>query len=575
MMEGSKVPRKTCDFCYQRKMKCDRKKPRCSHCITYMKDCTYTAPCRKSTPRKRRSSTKSDDDTSNTQSRLQHLETLVEELTEHVKVAEEHNEVLDQIQIQGRRPINTTSTSTITTVGVEHADQGKIPGSMYLPPLHHVLPIVQRFLESFNATLPLFHAQTLLRLVHGFYSHEPQQRDPVAWAAINVVLALAYRQRLAGSNNTNCSVDYLNKAESVLSTIILGNIHLLNIQVLVGIVMLEQESQDLQHALILIATTMRLAHKIGLHNRASSENLDPADARQRACVFWMAYILDKDLSMRSKMPSIQLDDDIDLDLPSHEGAEYQINDESELNETGICRGVVTTMDGTVKMNYFVTRIQLAVIEGGVYDYLYSTRSQKRSAEERSHALESVACALTTWKTSIPAEFSASMALDRVTPGILRFLGVLHSTSMLCTTLLNQANAWNDQWMGSIRKYARDSTIPRLPAQWEALVDEARDLAVLLRALPAPDRWNFWITGCSDMASMMLLTVNGMQRTQHDTPSLDDQLVEAGLGTLDKIIEETQSEVVRSFRDMCKELVQDSQRRRVEGCLTAPGSACIS
>lgn len=67
-----------------------------------------------------------------------------------------------------------------------------------------------------------------------------------------------------------------------------------------------------------------------------------------------------------------------------------------------------------------------------------------------------------------------------------------------------------------------------------------------------------------MASMMLLTVNGMQRSQHDTLSLDEQLIEAGLRTLDKIVEDTQSEVVRSFQKMCAELVQDSQRRRLGG-----------
>lgn len=67
-----------------------------------------------------------------------------------------------------------------------------------------------------------------------------------------------------------------------------------------------------------------------------------------------------------------------------------------------------------------------------------------------------------------------------------------------------------------------------------------------------------------MASMMLLTVNSMQRSQHDPLSLDDQLIDAGLRTLDKIVEDTQSEVVRSFREMCTELVQDSQRRRLGG-----------
>ncbi|EXJ89216.1 hypothetical protein A1O3_02282 [Capronia epimyces CBS 606.96] len=504
-MEGSKTPRKlmsiiqqSCDFCYRRKIKCDGHKPRCSHCITYKTDCTYTAPSRKSRPKKRRSCAQIEDGTSisNTQGRLQHLEALLEQLTERVKVAEKHNEVQAQIRLQEERPIDTatlstTTTTTATSKGGDADHDNNPPKLMFLPPLQQVLHIVEIFLQKFNAVLPLFDAKTLLRLIHDFYSLGPQQRDPVAWAAINVVLALAHQKALVGSSSPNCSVEYLSRAESVLSEVVLGDIQLLNIQVLVGMVMLLQASLDLRSSLILIATTMRLAHSIGLHDRTSSAHLDPTHARQRACVFWMAYILDKDLSMRSKQASVQLDDDIDLDLPSLEIAGYQINARGEIADDSIGAGYVTTVDGTVKMNYFVTRIQLAVIEGGVYDYLFSTRSQKRSREERSRALESVACALEKWKASIPPEFSTAMALRRVRPGMLRFLVVLHSTSLMCTTLLNQANAWNAQWVDSIRRYAREGTIPLLPPQWEALVDEARDLMVLFGALPVPDRWNFW------------------------------------------------------------------------------------
>ncbi|KAI9881710.1 MAG: hypothetical protein M1823_006579, partial [Watsoniomyces obsoletus] len=300
---------------------------------------------------------------------------------------------------------------------------------MSLPPLQQVLPVVQIFLQKFNAVLPLFHADTLLHLVHDFYNHGPQkQRDPVAWGAINVVLALAHRQGLAGSSNTNYSAECFSRVQSVLSAVTLGNVELLNIQVLVGMVMLSQGSQDLQPSLILLAMTMRLAHKLGLHSRASSAHLDPVLARQRARVFWLAYILDKDLSMRSKQPSVQLDDDIDLDLPSPKfaAAERQMGDD---HAAGIGAGIITTADGAAKMNYFVTRIQLAVVEGGVYDYLYSTRSQKRSPEERSRALESVASALERWKASNPPEFSAAAALRGVPPDTLRFLCVLHSTSL--------------------------------------------------------------------------------------------------------------------------------------------------
>jgi len=456
-------------------------------------DCTYAAPSRKSKPKKQQNRAKTDATTDHTQDRLRSLEGLVEQLREAAEAAQQHKEPLDQIQLQQQEEnlIYTTSQTISASSDSRFTVQNQRHNmSMALPSLEHVLPIVKVFLKSFNAVLPLFHDDTLLHLIQSFYDVPYPRRDPVEWAAINVVLALAYRNDLVSGSNTELSIEYLNRAESVLSSIMLGDTQLLNIQVLVGMVLLLQASPDLTASLILIATTMRLAHKIGLHDRTASAHLGAVDARQRACVFWMAYILDKDLSMRSKQPSIQLDDDVDLELPSPEAFQYQVNNGC-IADTNVCSGIIVTTDGTAEMNYFVTRIQLAVIEGGVYDYLYSTRSQKRSIEERSHALGTIACALETWKASIPFEFNASMAPVTVSPTVLQLLAVLHSTSLTCTTLLYQANAWNTHWMDGIRKYMIDGISPTLPPQWEAVVDEARQLMVLLEALPQQNRWNFW------------------------------------------------------------------------------------
>ncbi|KAL5376202.1 hypothetical protein DPSP01_010667 [Paraphaeosphaeria sporulosa] len=569
-------------------MKCDRLKPRCSHCITYRADCTYKAPSRKSGQKRQQLAE------GNNRDRLRHLETLVEQLNERVRIAEQHNKTQAPTQVQQREEtqIGITSLSITTasdgsgrykensgnlateftngililsgpTVSGDTNNSQKKPLSMPLPPREHVLPIVQRFLEKSNTALPLFHADTLLRMVHRFYMFPSTQQDPVEWAAINVNLALAYRYGLVGSDNTHLSVEYLNRAESVLSNIVLGDTQLLNIQVLIGMVLLLQATPDLTQPLIMIATTMRLAHKIRLHDRAASAHLETAIARQRANVFWIAYVLDKDLSMRSKQPSIQLDDDIDLDLPSFRIADHRIRNTC-IDDASAIPGAITTMDGTVEMNYFLTRIQLAVIEGGVYDYLYSTRSQKRSAEERAHALESVSCALEAWKATIPFEFSACMAPDTVSPDVLPLLGVLYSTSLACTTLLNQANAWNGQWIDCMRKYA----IPALPSRWEAVVEEARYVAVLLGSLPTPDRWYFWTTGCTHMTAMMLLTFNGLQNPLGDELLSDDKLVENGLKMLDRMLEETQHEVVRSFRYACGSLHDASKRRRAEASFIA-------
>jgi hypothetical protein len=71
-----------------------------------------------------------------------------------------------------------------------------------------------------------------------------------------------------------------------------------------------------------------------------------------------------------------------------------------------------------------------------------------------------------------------------------------------------------------------------------------------------------------MTAMLLLTFNSMQRPQHDQASFDSQLVDRGLQMLDQIAEETQSEVVRSFRKTCAELHLDAQRKGAEASVMA-------
>lgn len=482
---------KACDLCYLRKIKCDGQKPRCSHCIIYRMDCTYAAPSRQAKPKKLRGSAKIEEDNLELQKRVGRLEALLERLASS-RNDENENEHGVQNRLQTSKPRSEMELSTTVSNEGENVDcRHGSTKYMDLPSLRHILTVTHVFLEKFNSVLPLFHDQTLLRLIHDYYEAKHKDRNPIVWAAINVVMALTHRQGLLGGGKTDHSVEYLSNAQSVLSKVVLHDIELLNIQVLVGMVMLIQNSQDVQPALILIGTTMRLAHKIGLHNRASSVELDPVLARQRAYVFWIAYILDKDICLRSKQPSVQVDDDIDLDLPQSKVKERWIDDEVKFGDSSMGVGIIAADDKTVSMNYFVTRIQLAVIEGGVYDYLYSTSAQKRSPEERSHALQSVAHALEQWQTSIPSELKGIEASRRVSPDMLQFLFELEGTSLLCTTCINQAHAWNDEWVTSLRRCSIEGTTPLMPLQWEELVDEARDLMVLFRQREIVNRRKFW------------------------------------------------------------------------------------
>jgi len=71
-----------------------------------------------------------------------------------------------------------------------------------------------------------------------------------------------------------------------------------------------------------------------------------------------------------------------------------------------------------------------------------------------------------------------------------------------------------------------------------------------------------------MTAMLLLTFNNMHRPQHDQLSLDNELVDTGLQMLGQVAEDTQSEIVRSFRKTCTGLHRDAQQRRAEASVNA-------
>jgi hypothetical protein len=351
--------------------------------------------------------------------------------------------------------------------------------------------MIEMFLNSLNSVLPLFQASSFLRLVGECYSRTPRQRDPVAWAAINVALALVSQQippsaddNGAGSRRVRVS-EYLNRAQSVISDIMLGETGLLNIQTMVGMVMVLQSAHDPTQALILITATLRLAHKMGLHNRAASAHLNSEERRQYAHAFWLVYILEKDLSLRAQQPSLQLDDDIDLDLP------HFLPEDND--EDGSAAGVVITADGNARMNYFLARVQLANIEGGVYNCIYSTRAALHSPEERVAAANSILDALEKWQATIPPEFGAAVVASTTkdNPANVAFFCVLHSLSLSCMTLINRAHAWDDRWVNSVRHVGEGTGMLQLPCGWDALVQQARDFMVLFEQAWSTEIWFRW------------------------------------------------------------------------------------
>ena len=88
--------------------------------------------------------------------------------------------------------------------------------------------------------------------------------------------------------------DCLNKAQSALTELLMGDVELANVQVILGLITIFQGTSDIRPAVFFISTALRLCQGLGIHRRDSDfyRKTTPRQALQPKRVFWIAYILD-------------------------------------------------------------------------------------------------------------------------------------------------------------------------------------------------------------------------------------------------------------------------------------------
>jgi len=369
---------------------------------------------------------------------------------------------------------------------VDLAQTGFPDARMELPPHREVLSATESYLTTLNAILPLFNPGRLLQLINNWYSY-PGRRERTTWAAINVVLALAHH-RIPPEETTmsESAAFYLHNAQTVLSEVIMGEPDLLNVQILLGMVLLFQGTRDLKPATMLIAIAVRLAHELGLHTRGA-ECIDKSHLLERDRVFWIAYILDRDISMRTSRPPVQREADINLEWPSAEPDDGA--------------GNVTDADGMFSFNFLRCRIRLARIQGEIYDFMLATGAGTMDNCQRDENIARLNHMLDYWMLSIPPPFRPSSVVQAGQPNLCRCFAVLYSTHLACRTQVYRAHAMASPWMETLQSFGRTVTqrgriIPApLPTpsleHWEKLVDETRRYMQLFWSVERRDQAFIW------------------------------------------------------------------------------------
>ncbi|KAI9150365.1 NADH-dependent flavin oxidoreductase nadA [Paramyrothecium foliicola] len=431
-----------------------------------------------------------------------------------------------------------------------------------MPPMHELMPVVDHYFTTFNSVVPLFHQQTFMRMINSWFDR-PGTRHKASWAAIQIVAAIGMRMPRTGQGDVghdrityaNCC---LRNAQSVVSELVNREDDLLGIQVLLGIVVLFQNSADSRPASVIIATAVRLAHRLQLHSNASRLYFSPEEAEQRSRVFWIAYALDKPASVT---PSVQLDADIDIPLPPMAPAD------------GV--GLIWTLDGRYHLNYHRQRTELAHISGKVFDLLYSNRAARMRGVERQRTVARLTGMLSNWYERLPAAFYIDNVASTLGSWELLEMTKLLHTYLLAYIMANGLYSHNSQWVRQLSSSGRaaiqDLAIAKgpdgnlrlqehdapQPGAWEKCVDLSRSCMKLYQ-YNVPTDSLIWQSSCAHFSSLVVMLGNLCMHPRHPSAAEDQDLTAKAAHHFDSTFDLFKFPACRGLRAIVQELMEKAQ-----------------
>jgi hypothetical protein len=256
-----------------------------------------------------------------------------------------------------------------------------------LPTKEKALQLIAIFFQGFNTVHPIFDQDTFMSRFDSTYGSDCSDSDLGWWAALNVVFALVYQYWDMSVPDPKEDLEawgYFQNALAATNQLMTRQCTLASVQALLGMAMIMMAMPHQRPVTLLTSSAITIAHNLGLHRQCQYPVLNAVESAERMRVFWVAYSLDKDISLQTRQPPTQADEDMDIEPPSE-------------NDCG------PAQPGENHHNLFYFRTKLAIIQGQIYRRLLSVKAEKQSASERSMAAEQLEMTLQTWRRSVPIE----------------------------------------------------------------------------------------------------------------------------------------------------------------------------
>ncbi|KAF2648661.1 fungal-specific transcription factor domain-containing protein [Lophiostoma macrostomum CBS 122681] len=415
-----------------------------------------------------------------------------------------------------------------------------------LPPKHEALSLLKDFFENFNCMFPLFHEPTFMHLVDKHYSNEPYEGSGW-WASLNIALAFSHRLRvmsnLVPQEEDEKADQYLKNAMAVQVELTMRNTDLLSVQALLGIALFLMGTPNPQSTYFFVAAALRLSHSIGLHKKGSGFNLNASEVEQRKRVFWIAYMLDKDICLRSGRPPVQDDDDMNVELPSDDPPDNI--------------GNIPLADGKGKLNLFRLMCTFAIIESKVYKQLYSVKASRQTDGELLNTIGELDKELEAWKDSIPLDFRPEHEIKASHTPLILHVVVLHFGYYNCLTTIHRMSVHHGYWTSRLSNFAIQGLNarplnPRVFMSAQLCVQAARASIHLLKYIPKGDSSCVWMVIYFPVTSLVTLFANILQNPTDTRSRSDLKLMNLVVNFLSMLSSDERNGSVKRMLSVCSE-----------------------
>lgn len=146
--------------------------------------------------------------------------------------------------------------------------------------------------------------------------------------------------------------------------------------------------------------------------------------------------------------------------------------------------MLRSIDGLTSFNYFRARVQLAHLQGRIYDMLYSVRSKKLTPLDRNQHVMQLDSMLEKWQQTIPTLLQAEHMIQSLGAVARVHMAILQHQYLLCLVFLHGLYSVDSEWVKALGAYGRAVL---------ANMDNNTDICMRHMQPPQPSAWSRCVT----------------------------------------------------------------------------------